>query len=202
MNKKNVILNQDAQWSLTLFLGSFVINIITMWLLAVVSEMTSIHSSIIFIPPVITIFVYLISIFLGVCSLKISKFPLVWVVPCSVMVVVLIYTVSIDLTRTFGSGNKTSFYDQAIVSNKSIGVAISENPETPTLIEAVFYKSPAEVSGIMNGDQIVSIEGIKVNSRQDIVTTLNMIADSTVEITVMRDNSTTTIDVDRELEIQ
>lgn len=197
MNSNNVILTPKAQWSLILFLGSFVINIASMWVVGSASKITNIDPLIVLIPPFFTILVYLASVLLGLASLKTSKFPLTLVIPCSLLLVVLTYTATNDFYRLLKSDIETVGYQETIASNKGIGVSISQNPEAPTVISAVFYNSPAEKAGLRNGDKIILIEDFKVNSLNDIVKTLNSIETDNVKVTINRNGGNKVIEVNR-----
>ena len=194
---KNVTLTPKAQWSLILFLGSFVLNVALMWFLGSLSKSADIHAFIIFIPPLLALIIYIIAIIFGISSLKTSKFPLLWVIPCLIMGITLGITTVTDLSRFSKLSSKTISHSASIKPGKAIGVSISRNEETPTLVDAVYYKSPAEISGIINGDIITSIEGIPVHSQNDIVNTLNRIENNIVQVDVMRDGQNKTITISR-----
>jgi membrane-associated protease RseP (regulator of RpoE activity) len=197
MKNNNVILTPKAQWSLIFFLGSFALNIASMWLIGSLSKSADIHAFIIFIPPLLTVIIYLISAILGVASLKTSKFPLLWVIPCLIMGGTLGITAVADLSRFSKLTSTTISHSASINPGKAIGVTISRSEETPTLVEAVLYKSPAENSGIINGDTILSIEGIPVHSRNDIVNALNQIENTIVQVNVRREGQNKSIIVSR-----
>lgn len=63
-----------------------------------------------------------------------------------------------------------------------------------TIIDQVFPGSPAETSGLLSGDRIVSIENVKINKWEDITFAIGEIeVDQTIEINIVRDREELTI---------
>jgi membrane-associated protease RseP (regulator of RpoE activity) len=197
MINKNVILTPTAQWSLVLFLGSIVVSILSMWILGTVASKTDLNIYIVLIPPLLTAIVYATSCVLGFLSLKTSKFPLVWVAPCLIMTIVLSFTIITDFSRMTDATSKTITRHQTIEAGKAIGVSLRSHGDTPTLVEAVFYKSPAENAGVKNGDIIKAIDGKVVSSKNDVVHILNQIEIKSLELTISRNGQDIQLEVIR-----
>ena len=141
---KDIILNKNGQISLVCFLCIFLIQSI---LLTV--------ASLGFYRTVLTIVVYVLtfpmlsfSIFFGIKQLKHTKFPLFWIIPS--LIYLLIYVICVcysvaDITK----------YEPP---KRKIGVALKDLPDGQIQIISVYYKSPAEKAGIKNGDIITKIK--------------------------------------------
>ena len=113
------------------------------------------------------------------------------------MAIALGFTTITDISRLSKLASQTVTHYESIKPGKAIGVSISKNDDTPTLVEAVFYKSPAENSGIINGDIITSIERVSVTSRNDVINILNQLEQDTIQVNVTREGKDTTIIVKR-----
>jgi membrane-associated protease RseP (regulator of RpoE activity) len=195
--EKNIILTLKAQWSLILLFCSFIVGGAAMRIIGIVSRGESFPSLLIFVPLVIIIALYLASIILGILSLKTSRFPLLWIVPSVLLVFYLSYTTVTDFIRMSRSGITTVERLNVIKPGKGLGVSIDRHGEHETQIVAVFYKSPAENSGLKNGDIIISIQDIYVHNSADIVKTLNNLEEPYLEVKVLRNGKEITVPVNR-----
>ncbi|MCP4340005.1 MAG: PDZ domain-containing protein [Desulfobulbaceae bacterium] len=110
-----------------------------------------------------------------------------------IMTILLAYTSWADFSRTRDSTKVVQISESS--KNKEIGISLNPTQSNPTQIVAVFLNSPAEKSGLKNGDIIISIEGTEVSSRDEIVGFINTSDNPALDFVVKRNNENVSISV-------
>jgi len=77
-----------------------------------------------------------------------------------------------------------------VISNSGIDI-----PSNQAVIGNVIANQPAARAGLINGDRILEINGVKVESWTQVVAAIRNISDAQMEITFMRGDSTSTVTV-------
>ncbi len=76
-----------------------------------------------------------------------------------------------------------------------IAAQVGQPDPSVVLIDQVQPNSPAETAGIMAGDQIISVNGEKIQSYNDVSTIVKKYADQEIPLEVLRDGETKTLKV-------